>query len=87
MPLSVSFICICITVSDVVRCMGKPGKFICEKLSQVLKLVWCFLGRDSTCFGQVVNCEQEFLAHWAYYYRQGSSVGWPELTRILVGPS
>jgi hypothetical protein len=43
--------------------MRKLGKIPCEKLSQVLKLVWCFLGRDSTCFGQVVDCEQEFLAH------------------------
>jgi hypothetical protein len=37
--------------------------------------------------GQVVDCEQEFLTHSAYYSRQGSSVGWPKLTRNLVGPS
>ena len=58
-----------IVLSDVVRCMKKLGNFLCEKLSQVLKLVWCRLGRDSTCFGQVVDCEQEFLAHWANYSR------------------
>ena len=86
MPLNVSLICIYITLSDVVRCMRKPRKILCEKLSQVLKLVWCFLGRDSTCFGQAADCEQEFLAPWANYSRQGSSVGWPELTRILVDP-
>jgi len=42
MPLSVSLIFIYSVLSDVVRCMRKPEKILCEKLSQVLKLVWCF---------------------------------------------
>ena len=73
MPLSVSFICICIELSDVVRCMKKPGKILYEKLSQVLNLVWCFLGRDSTCFGHVVKSNWKFLFR-ANYSRQGRSV-------------
>ena len=50
-----------IALSDVVRCMRKPGNFLCEKLSQVLNLVCCFLGRDSTCFGHVVKSNWNFL--------------------------
>ena len=61
MPLSVSFIYICIALSDVVRCMRKPRKILYEKLSQVLNLVWCFLGRDGTCFGHVVKSNWNFL--------------------------
>ena len=61
MPLSVSPICIYIVLSDVVRCVRKPGNSLCEKLSQVLNLVWCFLGRDSTCFGHVVKSNWNFL--------------------------
>jgi hypothetical protein len=33
----------------------RPKNFHYEKLSQVLNLVWCFLGRDITCFGHVVK--------------------------------
>jgi hypothetical protein len=60
-PLSVSLICIHSALTDMVRCMRKPGNFLCEKLSQVLNLVWCFLGRDSTCFGHVVKYNWNFL--------------------------
>jgi hypothetical protein len=74
-------------LSDVVRCIRKTLKILCEKLSLVLKLVWCFLKRDSTCFWKVVDCEQEFIAHWAYYSRRGSYVGWPKLTRFISGLS
>ena len=48
-----------IALSDVG--MRKPGNFLCEKLSQALNLVWCFLGRDSTCFGHVVKSNCNFL--------------------------
>ena len=61
MPLSVSLICIYIALSDMVRCVRKPGNFLCEKLSQVLNLVWCFLGRDNTYFGYVVKSNWNFL--------------------------
>jgi hypothetical protein len=67
--------------------LEKAGKILCEKAISMLKLVWCFLGRDITCFGQVVNCEQEFLARSGYYSRNGSSIGWLKLTGILVGLS
>ena len=60
-PLSVSPICIYIALSDVVRCVRKLRNFLFEKLSQVLNLVWCFLGRDSTCFGHVVKSNWNFL--------------------------
>ena len=56
-----SLICIYIALSDVVRCVRKLGSFLCEKLSQVLNLVSCFLGRDGTCFGHVVQSKWNFL--------------------------
>jgi len=60
-PLSVSFICICIGLSDMVRCMRKPGKIPCEKLSQVLKLVWCFLDEIALVLGKLWIVNKNFL--------------------------
>ena len=61
MPLSVSFMCICIALSDMVRCMRKPGKIPCEKLSQVLKLVWCFWDEIALVLGKLRNVNKNFL--------------------------
>ena len=65
-----------IVLSDVVRCMKKLGNFLCEKLSQVLNLVWCFLGRDSTCFGHVVKSNWNFLLRVPIILVRGALFVW-----------
>ena len=60
-PLSVGLICIFIALSDVVRCMRKPRKILCEKLSQVLKLVWCFWDEIALVLGKLRNVNKNFL--------------------------
>ena len=44
-----------------VRCMRKPGKIPCEKLSQVLKLVWCFLDEIALVLGKLWIVNKNFL--------------------------
>ena len=87
MPLSVSLICIYIVLSDMVRCMRKPRKILCKKLSQMLKLIWCFLEEIGLVLGKLWTVNKNFLLTRLIILGRGPPIGWPQLTGILVGPS